>query len=144
MIKIRTLAALSGAILALASFPLAAEAQDVATWRPTTAAGGAPVDPNFWNGQARVRYDGGAGTSNNVTVNPTVSNTTYYDYSTPVTNVDGGQTNVSVQGQLANGGNLTVNTQRGDIAEQQNTTTSASSNATLGDGSTVSTSTTSN
>lgn len=142
----RTLiAALSAATfgLVLASLPETAAAQDVSMWRPTTAAGGAPVDPNFWNNQAAVRHNGGSGNQTNVTIAPTTS--TYNDYSTPVTNVEGGQTVVTAVGNLTNGGTFEVHTGRDtnfDGESQQNrVTTNASTTATLGDGSTVATNT---
>lgn len=144
--KILTAAFSAAALaLALASLSQPAAAQDVSIWRPTTAAGGAPVDPNFWNNQAAVRHNGGMGNTTNVTIAPTTS--TYNDYSTPVTNVTGGQTNVNASGHLTNGGTFTVNTGRdttfsGD-SQQNNTTTNASTTATLGDGSTVTTNTSS-
>lgn len=131
--------------LALASLSQPAVAQDVSIWRPTTAAGGAPVDPNFWNNQAAVRHNGGMGNTTNVTIAPTTS--TYNDYSTPVTNVTGGQTNVNASGQLTNGGTFTVNTGRDTNfdgeSQQNNTTTNASTTATLGDGGSVTTNTSS-
>jgi len=140
-------AALSGALLLASGASAPALADDVMVWRPTTAAGGAPVNPDFWNNQAAVRWSGGRGVQSNVSITPTVSSSVYYDYSTPVTNqdIEGGQTNVSAQGNLANGGNFTVSTQRGDTvfsdnAQQNNTDTNASSMATMGDGASVSTS----
>lgn len=140
------IAALSAAAIVLTGMPHAAAAQDVALWRPTTAAGGAPVDPSFWNNQAAVSFNGAGGSVANVTIAPTTN--TVYDYSTPVTNVSGGQTNVTAVGNLTNGGTFTVNTQRGDTnfdgnAQQNTTTTNASTTATLGDGSTVTTNTSS-
>lgn len=66
-------------------------------WRPATAAGGAPVDPSFWNNQAAVRLNGIGGNVSNFTIAPTSSS--YYDYSTRnhqdthTTNYEGGLTN---------------------------------------------------
>lgn len=138
------IAALSGSLLFLSvGMPMAANAQDLMMYRPTTAAGGAPVDPSFWNNQANFRM-GGSGGQTNVTIAPTVSSTTYYDYSTRPTTIEGGQTNVTAQADMKNGGTFLVTTQRGDIASQSSTTTNASTIADMGDGSTVATNTSSN
>lgn len=132
---------------ALASMPFAAAAQDVTMWRPLTPAGGAPADPGYYDNRAAIRVNG-IGSVGNVYISPTVSNSVYNDYSRPVTNVTGGQTNVNASGQLTNGGTFTVNTGRdttfGGDSQQNNTTTNASTTATLGDGSTVTTNTSSN
>ncbi len=113
MIRSTLLATLSVALVAIAAAPAAA--QDVNLWRPTTAAGGAPVDPRFWNDQASVRFNGAGGSVANVTIAPT--NSTYNDYSvdnsTPNITNNGGQTNVVATGQLTgSGGTFTVNTNR--------------------------------
>ena len=142
------IAGLSACMLALTVSAFSAEsvsAQDVSSWQPTTAAGGARVDPNYWTAQAAVRFNGGMGNQTNVTVAPTTN--TFYDYSTPVTNVEGGQTNVTAVGNLTNGGTFTVQT--GDTAfaggsAVTNTSTNVTSTATLGSGRTVTTNTSSN
>lgn len=114
-------AALSGLSL-MAAAP--AFAQDVTMWRPQTAAGGAPVDPSFWNNQAMVRLNGLGGVTNNVTVAPTSSS--YYDYSTRThqdtntTHYTGGQTN-----------NVTT-TVNGDQVTNQNGDQTSTTNVTGG------------
>lgn len=141
------IAALSAAAIVLTGMPQAAAAQDVTMWRPLTPAGGAQADPGYYDNRAAVRVNG-IGNAATIHIAPTVSNTVYNDYSTPVTNVTGGQTNVNATGQLLNGGTFTVNTGRdttfGGDSQQNNTTTNASTTATLGDGSTVTTNTSSN
>ncbi len=87
---------------------LPARAADVTVWRPTTAAGGAPVDPGLWVQLAAVPVSGfGAISPVNVTLAPSTTNvkstTTNYDYSTTPTTVNGGQTNVNTSAQVGTG-----------------------------------------
>lgn len=148
MLNRTSIAALSAAAFVMAlGMSQPASAQDVTMWRPLTPAGGAQAEPGYYDSRAAVRVSG-IGSAAAIHIAPTVSNSVYNDYSTPVTNVTGGQTNVNASGQLTNGGTFTVNTGRdttfsGD-SQQNNTTTNASTTATLGSGSSVTTNTSSN
>lgn len=73
-----------------------ASATDSTTWHPSTPTGGAPADPSYWDNQARIPFSGAGSSIANVTLAPQVVNSTTYDYSKPVTNVAGGQSNTVV------------------------------------------------
>jgi hypothetical protein len=100
------------ALLILAGAASAAQAGDIMMWRPTTAAGGAPVDPSFWNTQATYQLTGAGLVNQNITLAPSTSFSypTYYDYSTPTTNVTGGQTVVNTTASMGSGSTLTLST----------------------------------
>jgi hypothetical protein len=112
-------------MLLASAFAIPAGAVETTVWHPTTAAGGAPVDPSYWDAQALVPFTGANLTQNNITLAPSVVNapsttdarSTYNDYSTPVTNVSnpvtnvaGGQTNVNTSAQLGNNSTMSVST----------------------------------
>jgi hypothetical protein len=112
---------LAAAMLLAGAFAIPAGAVETTVWHPTTAAGGAPVDPSYWDAQALVPFTGANLTQNNITLAPSVVNapsttdarSTYNDYSTPVTNVSGGQTNVNTSAQVGSGA-VSVTTQNGN------------------------------
>lgn len=103
--KTTLLAALSGALLLIVGAFAPAQAQ--MAWHPTTAAGGAEVNPAFWDQQASYREQGAGGAIANLNITPqvitsTTSNVTY-DQSTHPTTVDGSQYNVQTNAQVGTG-----------------------------------------
>lgn len=81
-----------------------ANASDITVWQPTTAAGGAPVPPGYWDQQATYQFFGASAMQpSNITLAPStaqISSTSLtdnsIDYSSHTTNAsDGGgaQTN---------------------------------------------------
>jgi len=124
----------------------AAIAGDLMMWQPTTAAGGAPVPPGYWEAQASYRVNGGGLAPGNVTLAP--SSAIYNDYSTSTQNVAGGQTNVSSSPTLSNGGSVYVSTTQDPAfsgsATQNNSSTGVSVSATQGTGSSLTTATSTN
>lgn len=85
-------------LLALWFTAFFANAGDLTVWHPTTAAGGAPVPPGYWDQQASYQFFGsGSMQTNNVTLAPTYAEdiTTVVDYSMSTMNTSnsGSQTN---------------------------------------------------
>lgn len=121
---------------------LTAIAGDLTTWQPTTAAGGAPVPPGYWEAEASYRMNGGGLLQSNITLAP--NSPTFNDYSTK--NVSGGESNVTSQPTLTNGGSVYVSTTQNPTftgsAAQNNSSTGVSVNATQGPGSGLTTTTT--
>lgn len=89
----------NGILLAMLFVAFSANAADLTTWQPTTASGGAPVPPGYWDQRATYQFFGTGQGQNNITLAPTqvdsTTTTTVTDYSTNTSNASGGgaQTN---------------------------------------------------
>ena len=81
-------------VLAMLFVATCANASDLTVWQPTTAAGGAPVPPGYWDQEASYRFFGTGSTQpSNVTLQ-TYTSTTNDNSKITTNSTTGAQTNI--------------------------------------------------
>jgi len=131
MKKLLPVAHKSAMLLAMLFAAFSANASDITTWEPSTAAGGAPVPPGYWDQRASYRFfpttsmmGGSIVLSNsNTSLTDNSTGTSYTDFSTHNSRLTDNSTNTTNTSSSGSQVNYNPVSNDGSTLTNTNTTT---------------------